>query len=199
MSRTVLEYRFPDGALLALVQGDLTEVQLEAIVNAANPQLQHGGGLAGAIARRGGKSIQRESNAWVREHGPARFDRPAITGAGDLPCRAVIHAVGPIWGEGDEDRKLAVAVQSSLALASQRGFSSLGMPAISTGVYGFPVQRAAPIVLEAIAAFFAASPNSPVRHVEVTLFDGPTLAVFEDAFRARFTTVNPPGAAPGRP
>jgi O-acetyl-ADP-ribose deacetylase (regulator of RNase III) len=192
MSSTVTEHRFPNGAVLDLVQGDLTEAQLEAIVNAANSHLQHGGGLAGAIVRRGGRRIQEESDAWVRENGPARFDQPAITGAGGLPCEAVIHAVGPVWGEGDEDRKLSVAVRSALDLASRRGFTSLGLPAISTGLYGFPVERAAPIILEAIASFFAATPQSSVKLVAVTLFDRTTLAVFEDAFRRRFEASEPP-------
>lgn len=199
MSRRITEHHFPSGAVLGLVQGDLTQARLDAIVNAANPQLQHRGGLAGAIIRRGGKSIQMESDAWVAQNGPARTDRPAVTGAGNLPCDAVIHAVGPVWGEGDEDRRLATAVRSSLDLASQRGFNSLGLPAISTGIYGFPIERAAPIILEAIASFFTSMPHTPLKRVAVTLFDGPTLAVFEDAFRTRFKAGRPPPAAPGRP
>jgi O-acetyl-ADP-ribose deacetylase (regulator of RNase III) len=184
MSRAVAEHHFPDGAVLALIHGDLTESRLSAIVNAANPRLQHGGGLAAAIARRGGPRIQEESDAWVRRNGPAAPGRPAITGAGDLPCRAVIHAVGPVWGEGDEDHKLDLAVRSSLELAAARGFVGLGLPAISTGIYGFPVERAAPIILGAIADFFRLAPKTSLQRVEVMLFDQPTLEVFERAFAA---------------
>jgi len=117
----------PSGQRLLLVFGDLTEEKVDAVVNAANAMLQHGGGVAGAILRRGGRAIQAESEAWVRAHGPARPDRPAITGPGVLPCKAIIHAVGPIWGEGDEDAKLRTAVQSSLALAEERRFSSIAL------------------------------------------------------------------------
>ena len=84
---------------LRLVQGDITERDTDAIVNAANSFLQHGGGVAGAISRRGGLVIQRESDAWVSEHGPVSHAEPAVTWGGSLPCRYVIHAVGPVWGE----------------------------------------------------------------------------------------------------
>lgn len=194
MSQTVAEHHFPGGAVLALVQGDLTEARLSAIVNAANPHLQHGGGLAAAIVRRGGPRIQQESDEWVRRNGPAAPGRPAITGAGSLPCGAVIHAVGPVWGEGGEDRKLALAVRSALELASANGFVSLGLPAISTGIYGFPVERAAPILLGAIVDYFASDPSTSLNRVEVTLFDTPTLDVFTHAFAAHFPTQHPAGA-----
>ena len=125
-----------------LVQGDLTEERVDAIVNAANSRLQHGGGVAGAIARRGGAQIQAESDAWVRAHGEVAHDRPAVTGAGRLDCKAVIHAVGPVWGEGGEDAKLRAAVLGALGAAEERGFGSIALPAISTGIFGFPKSAA---------------------------------------------------------
>jgi putative ATPase len=183
---TIASHTFPSGAVFALVQGDLTKSNLDAIVNAANAQLQHGGGLAAAIARAGGPEIQRESDEWVRKNGLARHDRPAVTGAGRLPCRWVIHAVGPVWGEGDEDRKLATAVRSSLETAASLPAASVGLPAISTGIFAFPKARAAEIICEAVAAYFSVHPDSSLRRVELTLFDTPTLEIFRDKFNRRF-------------
>ena len=199
MSPVLAQHRLAKGAVLALVQGDLTEARLDAIVNAANGQLQHGGGLAGAISRRGGPSIQQESDAWVQQNGLARYDRPAVTGAGRLPCRYVIHAVGPVWGEGDEDHKLSLAISVSLETAASMELTSLGLPAISTGIFGFPKARAAPIILEAIAAFFAAHPAAGLKRVELVLLDQPTLQIFQEAFAQRFpdsTLTPPPSPAP---
>jgi O-acetyl-ADP-ribose deacetylase (regulator of RNase III) len=186
MGDIAYEHQFPGGRVLALVQGDLTRAPVEAIVNAANARLQHGGGLAGVIARRGGARIQDESDRWVRENGPASCERPAVTGAGDLPFRYVIHAVGPVWGEGDEDRKLASAVRTSLDTADSLGLASVGIPAISTGIFGFPKTRAAPIILSTAAAHLTDHPDANLRRIEVTLLDEPTFDVFRDAFTQLF-------------
>jgi O-acetyl-ADP-ribose deacetylase (regulator of RNase III) len=200
---TITSHTFPGGAVFALVQGDLTTMTFDAIVNAANAQLQHGGGLAAAIARRGGPAIQQESDAWVRRHGPARPDRPAVTGAGRLPCRFVIHAVGPVWGEGEpprdplqdaqrdakreEDRKLAAAVRASLETAASLPAETVGLPAISTGIFGFPKPRAAEITCDAVALYLTAHPSGAVRRVDLVLFDSPTLEIFRDAFNRRLS------------
>ena len=186
MIRTIAERTFPSGQTLRLHQGDITEEATDAIVNAANAQLIHGGGVAGVIARRGGPEIQAQSSAWVREHGPVDHDRPAITSAGELPCRYVIHAVGPVWGEGDEDAKLAAAVTGALDLAAKREFGSIAIPAISTGIFGFPKDRAAGIILGAVEAFCARGENSTVRDIRITLFDQPTLDAFLQAFNSRW-------------
>jgi O-acetyl-ADP-ribose deacetylase len=179
---TVVRERDLGGHLLQIVQGDITTEDVDAIVNAANSTLQHGGGVAGIISRRGGPTIQRESNAWVRKNGLISHAEPAVTGAGDLPCRYVIHAVGPIWGEGDEDRKLADAVRGALTAASRLELSTLSLPAISTGIFGYPKERAAPLIFAAIEAFFAAQPDSPLRQVRLVLFDQPTLEAFLSAW-----------------
>ena len=186
MIRTIAERTFPSGQTLRLHQGDITEEATDAIVNAANAQLIHGGGVAGVIARRGGPDIQAQSSAWVREHGPVDHDRPAITSAGELPCRYVIHAVGPVWGEGDEDAKLAASVTGALDLAAKREFGSIAIPAISTGIFGFPKDRAAGIILGAVEAFCARGENSTVRDIRITLFDQPTLDAFLQAFNSRW-------------
>jgi O-acetyl-ADP-ribose deacetylase (regulator of RNase III) len=145
---------------LQIVQGDLTQEKVDAIVNAANSMLQHGGGVAGAIVRAGGRQIQAESDAWVRQHEPVSHSQPAYTSAGNLPCRYVIHAVGPVWGEGDEDHKLAQAVGGSLRVADRLGLDSIAFPAISTGIFGFPTQRAAGVILSVIREYFTQNPAS---------------------------------------
>ncbi|MEW6299023.1 MAG: macro domain-containing protein [Thermodesulfobacteriota bacterium] len=185
MSRLIVSHQLPSGHTLTLYQGDLTEEHVDAIVNAANAHLAHGGGLAGAIVRRGGQEIQEESDAWVRQHGPAGHEKPALTGAGRLPARWIIHAVGPVWGSGDEDRKLRAAYTSALRLAHDKGFSTVAFPSISTGIFGFPVERAAAIALQAVIDFCAAHPDSPPREIRFTLLDSPTVEVFRAEFEKR--------------
>jgi putative ATPase len=184
MADRVREHRLPSGQLLALEHGDLTEAQVEAIVNAANSSLSHGGGVAGAIVRRGGRVIQQESDDWFSRYGPAGHDRPALTGAGSLPATAVIHAVGPIWqgGAHDEPANLRAAYTSALELAHAQGFASVAFPSISTGIFGFPVALGAQIALRAALDFFNAHPASPVREVRFVLIDAATLRVFETEF-----------------
>jgi|Deesub1362A_J573_1020465.scaffolds.fasta_scaffold05901_4 putative ATPase len=174
------------GVILELVQGDITRMEVDAIVNAANERLAHGGGVAGAIVRRGGQIIQRQSDEWVRQHGLASPERPAITGAGALPCRYVIHAVGPRWGQGGEEAKLETAVRGALALADAQGCRSVALPAISTGIFGFPKDLAAQVILGAIEAFAGSGPSS-LREVYLVLYDQPTLQAFAQAFRARWS------------
>ncbi len=169
---------FPSGQRLEIAQGDITEEQVDAIVNAANSHLRHGAGVAGAITHKGGYEIQRQSDEWVRLHGPVKHDQPAYTGPGHLPCRYVIHAVGPVWGEGDEEAKLAGAVEGSLRLAEQLGLSSIAFPAISTGIFGFPKLLAAQIFMKVIREHFAEKPESGLSLVRLTLYDNPTLESF---------------------
>ncbi len=135
-----------DRTQLELVQGDITDMEVDAIVNAANEHLQLGEGVAGAIRRKGGASIQEECN----RIGSTPVGTAVMTGAGHLKARQVIHAVGPRMGEGDEDRKLASAVRAALALADRRGMKSIALPALSTGIFGFPMERAARIMLTEI-------------------------------------------------
>jgi O-acetyl-ADP-ribose deacetylase (regulator of RNase III) len=183
MNHVVLENLFPSGQRLQLVQGDLTEESVDAIVNAANSALAHGGGVAGAIARKGGPQIQDESDRWVLEHGPVRHAEPAYTRAGRLPCRYVIHAVGPVWGEGDEDAKLSAAVGGSLALADKLALGSLSLPAISTGIFGFPKERAARLILSAIYNYLGQNPASGLTQIRLVVIDQPTLSAFQNAWK----------------
>jgi len=186
VSEIIAERSLPGGQTLRLARGDLTQEPTDAIVNAANSQLAHGGGVAGAIVRAGGRQIQDESDAWVRQHGPVRHDRPAITSAGNLPSRYVIHAVGPVWGEGDEPAKLAAAVTGALELAEQRGLLSLALPAISTGIFGFPKELAAEVILQAIADFAEAHPQSSLQDIRLVLFDRAGAQTFENELARRW-------------
>jgi O-acetyl-ADP-ribose deacetylase len=186
MGTLVAEHQLPTGQKLRLIHGDITEEKMDAIVNAANKQLIHAGGLAAAIVRRGGKSIQDESSTWVREHGPISPAQPALTGAGVLPCRYVIHAVGPRWGEGDEDAKLHSAITAALSLADERGFNNLALPAISTGIFGFPKERGAEVILNAIIDFYNRHPATTLEEIRLTLIDEPSVRVFSAAFASRW-------------
>ncbi|HVN55629.1 MAG TPA: macro domain-containing protein [Anaerolineaceae bacterium] len=180
MNRVVRRMDLPGGQTLEIVQGDLTEEKVGAIVNAANEHLAHGGGVAGIISRRGGRAIQEESDAWVRQHGPVSHREPAYTSAGNLPCRYVIHAVGPVWGSGDEDQKLADAVRGSLELAEELELDAIALPAISTGIFGFPKERAARVILATIFNTAISSPFSHLRQVRVVLYDDATTALFSE-------------------
>jgi O-acetyl-ADP-ribose deacetylase (regulator of RNase III) len=186
MNETAAERVIASGQVIKIIHGDLTQARVDAIVNAANAYLAHGGGVAGAIVRQGGEEIQRESDAWVREHGPITPERPAITGAGRLPCRFVIHAVGPVWGEGDEDRKLYTAVYNALALAADREFASIALPAISTGIFRFPLERAAEMILDAIRDFFRERGESPLREVHIILFESGSVEPFLNELAQHF-------------
>ncbi len=172
------KHSYPSGQILEICQGDITTAQVSAIVNAANSRLAHGGGVAAAISRRGGTVIQEESNAWVKKHGPVAHDKPAYTSAGKLPCEYLIHAVGPIWGSGDEENKLSAAIKGSLELAYNLKLESIAFPAISTGVFGFPVDLAADIFMRVITDYFTEQPGSPLQNVKIVLYDNTTRNVF---------------------
>jgi O-acetyl-ADP-ribose deacetylase len=177
MNTLLVEKRLPTDQTIQIVQGDITTEEVDAIVNAANDRLQHGGGVAWAISKKGGAAIQRESDMWIRQHGLVPHSHPAWTSGGQLPAKYVIHAVGPVWGDGDEDRKLSEAVTGSLRLADELKCSSIAMPAISTGIFGFPKERAARIIFSAIDDYFAEN-DSNLNIVKITLFDQSTVDVF---------------------
>ncbi|QWR76149.1 macro domain-containing protein [Candidatus Magnetomonas plexicatena] len=166
------------GGMLKLLKGDITQRNTDAIVNAANSHLQHGGGVAGAIVRKGGAIIQAESDAI----GYVPVGGAALTSSGTLPCKAVIHAVGPRMGEGDEDNKLKNAIRNSLTLASEKGFNSVSMPAISSGIFGFPKDRCAKILVTESFSFLNNNPESSVKIVEFCIYDPETLQCFVNEF-----------------
>ncbi|MBE0670191.1 MAG: macro domain-containing protein [Anaerolineales bacterium] len=187
MNSVLVERILSTGQTLQIVQGDITVDEVDAIVNAANEHLQHGGGVAWAISKRGGTTVQKESDDWVRTHGPVSHSHPAWTSGGLLPAKYIIHAVGPVWEDAqdadtrnDEDKKLSDAVTGSLRVADELKCKSISMPAISTGIFGFPKDRAAGIIFSAIETYFTKSKNSTVQAVRLVLFDDTTVKVFLD-------------------
>jgi O-acetyl-ADP-ribose deacetylase len=158
---------------IELVQGDITESDTDAIVNAANSQLILGAGVAGAIRTKGGPSIQEECNAI----GHCPVGEAVITGGGNLKARHVIHAVGPRQGEGDEEEKLKNATLNSLKVADQNHLKSITFPAISTGVYGFPLDTCARIMLTTTRDYLTGS--TKLKRVVFALFDNESLKAFE--------------------
>lgn len=167
---------------LELVQGDITAVKTDAIVNAANEQLAHGGGVAGAISRKGGPQIQRESDAWVREHGRVPTGSAAITSGGSLRARFVIHAVGPVYdGTARSAELLAAAVRSSLAMADAHDVKSVALPAISTGIFGYPLDEAAEVMLAAAVDYLEG--ETGLERVVFCLYGGQAYDTFAAALR----------------
>jgi len=141
-----------EGTAIELVEGDITSLETDAIVNAANERLAHGGGVAGVISRAAGSVIQKESNRWVQEHGRVPTGSAAITSGGDLKADYVIHAVGPVYDSMSSSKAahlLASAVISSLEMAEEHNLGSIALPAISTGIYGYPMEEAARVMLGA--------------------------------------------------
>lgn len=169
-----MEARIGD-RIIQLVQGDLTELAVDAIVNAANAQLVLGAGVAGAIRTKGGPSIQEECDAI----GGTTVGQALITGAGNLKARHVIHAVGPRMGEGNEDEKLRLATWNSLLRATENGLTSIAFPAISTGIFGFPKDRCAAIMLGAARQFLEQQSTS-VAKVIFCLWSAEDMKIFEE-------------------
>ena len=182
MSNLSVEYITSAGQLLQIRQGDLTQEDVDAIVNAANSHLAHGGGVAGAIVRRGGYEIQEESDRWVAEHGAVPTGQVAVTSAGSLPCKWVIHAVGPVWhgGSAHEEELLESAVLNSLLKAEELRLGSIALPAISSGIFGFPKERCAEIMIATAVNFFKDHPQSALRRVCFTNIDELTVEIFEE-------------------
>jgi len=161
---------------IELVQGDITELETDAIVNAANAQLQLGGGVAGAIRRKGGPAIQAECD----RHGPIGVGEAAITTGGKLKARHVIHAVGPRIGvDRPEDELLAGATRNSLKLADEHGLKSIAFPAISTGVFGYPIERCAAVMLETTIDYLKG--RTGLDRVAFCLFTARDYGIFEAA------------------
>ncbi|MCJ7613145.1 macro domain-containing protein [Candidatus Bathyarchaeota archaeon] len=167
-----------NNTVLELVQGDITEQTTDAIVNAANAALQMGGGVAGAIRRRGGPAIQEECN----RIGGTPVGGAVITTGGNLPAKYVIHAVGPIHGDDHDDEKLKDSTLISLKLADKNRLKSIAFPAISTGIFGFPKDRCATIMLSTTIAYLDGPTG--LEKVVYCLYDNETLELFERNLRS---------------
>ena len=174
--------------MLELVEGDITELGTDGIVNAANEHLAHGGGVAGVISRQGGPAIQRESSEWIRRHGLVKTGSAAITSGGDLKAHHVIHAVGPVYDHTPRSAELlGSAVRSSLQLADQNGLKSIGLPAISTGIFGYPIDEAAQVMLSAAIEYL--SDQSGLELVVFCLYGNRAYQIFQNTLRSLWPEV----------
>lgn len=182
---TLLWERKIKGCALTVVQGDIVSEQVAAIVNAANNRLQLGSGVAGAIRNAGGPAVQQECDAWVAAHGEVPTGGAAITGGGKLAAR-VIHAIGPVWGSGDEVAKLSAAITAALELAEQHDLASISFPAISSGVFGFPKELCAKTFFDTIENWLDEHAKRSLQTIRFCNFDEATARVFEREARRRF-------------
>ncbi|KAE8981085.1 hypothetical protein PR002_g23928 [Phytophthora rubi] len=185
------------GPELLVMQGDVTRCAADAIVNAANTRLRHGGGLAGAIVRTGGCSIQVESDKWVKDHGPLKVGDAVTTDAGKLPCKHVIHTVGPNVGSAkpttEHATQLRRAVWSALLEADRLEIKSVAVPGISTGIFGYPKDLGAQeIVRESVRFCMEKGSKTRVRRIALMNIDDPTVGSFatavDDAKKQRAAT-----------
>jgi len=169
-------------AKLSIIQGDITKQDADAIVNAANSSLMGGGGVDGAIHRAGGPAILEECKQIVARQGRLPTGKAVITTGGNLKARYVIHTVGPIWHGGNkgELELLASAYRESLKLAGENQLYSISFPSISTGAYGYPVNKASRVAIGAVIASLRESITS-VREVVFVLFDSKTFRVYSSA------------------
>lgn len=170
---------FPGGGRFVVTVYDLLTMPVDAIINAANGGLSHGGGVAGSIARAAGPEFDEESDRYVAAHGYIPTGQAAVTSAGRLPFKGVIHAIGPRLGDGNEEAKLISALQHAFRLAQDRGWTSVAFPAVSSGIFAVPLEICARAYLRAVQDFFTAYPNSSVRLVYLTVFHGPIVEMMK--------------------
>ena len=169
---------------ITVVEGDITTHDVDVIVNAANARLLHGGGVAAAIARAGGKVVDEESRAWVAANGPVGPGAAAVTSAGNMPASDVVHVVGPVYAPGgDNEERLALAVTTALDTAQHLGASTVAMPAISAGIYGYPTEEATAVIVTAVAVWLEANPGV-LTEVRLVAFGTETA----EGFRAALPT-----------
>ena len=168
-------------AKISIIQGDITRQATDAIVNAANSSLMGGGGVDGAIHRAGGPAILEECIKIVARQGHLPTGQAVITTAGNMKAKHVIHTVGPIWhgGNQNEPALLASAYRESLKLAAANNLASVSFPSISTGAYGYPLDKAAPIALKEVVSFL--NQPSSIKEVVFVLFDSRTFDAYKDA------------------
>ncbi len=182
MSKILESFEFKGRKLLA-VQGDITEEAVDAIVNAANSLLKHGGGVAGAIVKKGGKVIQEESDRIVAEKGPIPVGKAVYTSGGKLKAKYVIHTVGPVWGEGNEDEKLRSAIKSVMEIADSLKISSISVPAVSTGIFGYPKEEGIKTIVEETVKFLKENPQTTIKEIHFIDRDRKSAELFATKLR----------------
>ena len=179
--KQTMQFLFGDRELVIKV-ANLLEASVDVIVNPANAGLSHGGGVAGQIAEQGGDVIQTESDLFIQEHGLLETGMVAPTSAGRLPFQAIVHAVGPQMGEGDEQRKIQLAISRSLQLCDMHDWRSIAFPAISAGIFGVPIEISARAFFRAITSYWDARVESSPEKVLICLTEKSFLP-FLNAFR----------------
>ena len=190
-------YSTKEGKTISVMKGDITKDLVDVIVNAANGELKHFGGLAAAIVKAGGKKIQDECDAFVMKNGPLLEGQTLITSAGVLHCKHIIHAYGPRWDfeadvkrrdeeETKQERYLRCAIASSLKKA--KDMRSIAIPAISSGVFGFPRDLCAKVILNAVLEFCKENPHCKLSEIHLINNDDATVKVFADELRRGFGT-----------
>jgi O-acetyl-ADP-ribose deacetylase len=173
-----------NGVRLYFKRGDITVEKVDAIVNAANPGLMGGGGVDGAIHSAGGPAILKECRKIVARQGPLPTGKAVITTGGNLPASYVIHTVGPVWRGGNHGERslLASAYRESLKLARENRLATVAFPSISTGAYGYPVEKAAVVALDAVADLLKGDAGT-LREVTFVLFDTETMEAYREALK----------------
>jgi putative ATPase len=182
MNKIVKEDKIKD-IKISLVFGDITIEKVDAIVNAANSHLQHGGGVAGIISRKGGPLIQKESNQYLSKYGPVETGNVAVTSGGNLQCEYIIHSVGPIWhgGSSNEEKLLYNAVFNSLKKTEEMQLTSIALPAISAGIYGYPIEKAVVVYKKATLDFIRSNPKF-LKDIRFIIYNENHLGYFEKEF-----------------
>jgi O-acetyl-ADP-ribose deacetylase (regulator of RNase III) len=171
--------------VIELIQGDITKIKTDAIVNAANTSLLGGGGVDGAIHKAGGKKILDECQKIRSKQGGCKVGEAVITTAGKLPAKFVIHAVGPVWnnGKSNEEKLLALAYYNSLKVALENQVQSIAFPNISTGIYRFPKQKAAEIAIATVSEFLATT--EIIKKVFFICFDSENYYIYSDILNCK--------------
>jgi O-acetyl-ADP-ribose deacetylase len=177
-----------NGDTMMVVKGDLTSSRHDAIVNASNEHLLSGGGLSGAIHSAAGPGLESECKAIIARRGPLHAGDAVITGGHRLPAGHVIHAVGPVWRDGDsnEEATLYKTYRSAIRAADGHGLTSIAFPSISTGIYGYPVELAAPVAVRAVTEGLIAAKST--REATFVLFDDTTYEAYAAALRGHQET-----------
>jgi putative ATPase len=169
------------GRVFEVVLGNLLEEPVDAIVNAANGHLAHGGGVAAAIARAAGPALTEEGDRIVRERGEIPVGEAVVTTAGGLPFKGVIHTVGPHQGVGKEEERLEAALRAAFLRAHEKGWTSVSFPAVSSGIFAVPLEVCSRAYVAAVRGFWDDHPDSTVRSLRLCLFPGPLVGLIRGA------------------
>ena len=180
-AEVVAREEFPGGRAFEVALGNLLEEPVDAIVNAANGHLAHGGGVAAAIARAAGPALTEEGDRIVTEQGEIPVGEAVVTTAGGLPFKGVIHAVGPHQGIGQEEERLESALRAAFVRAHEMGWTSVSFPAVSSGIFAVPLEVCSRAYVAAVRGFWADHPESSVTSVRLCLFPGPLVDLVKGA------------------